>query len=180
MDADIALLQEAGNPPADVASKVDTGPAEHWDSHVWNSCWYEGRFPKLYDRWSMVVRLSDRVDVEWYKQVSPISEVAADEIAVSGIGTIAAARVTPKETKDAAPFTVVSMYARWIRPHPHTKSSSRWAIRTARRTALSRISRRSLAMSTPSTHRILAAGDLNMVFGAIDDNPQALTARNAR
>ena len=48
-----------------------------------------------YDRWPMVVQLSDRVGVEWFKQVSPTSEVAADEIEVSGIGTIAAARVTP-------------------------------------------------------------------------------------
>ena len=59
MDADIALLQEAGNPPPDVADRVDTGPVEHWDSHVWNSRWYEGRFDNLYDRWPMVVRLSD-------------------------------------------------------------------------------------------------------------------------
>ena len=28
--ADVALLQEAGMPPADVADKVDTGPREHW------------------------------------------------------------------------------------------------------------------------------------------------------
>ena len=34
--ADIALLQEAGMPRADVADRVDTGPREHWDSHVWN------------------------------------------------------------------------------------------------------------------------------------------------
>ena len=30
MGADVALLQEAGYPPADVAERVDTGPAEHW------------------------------------------------------------------------------------------------------------------------------------------------------
>ena len=32
MGADVALLQEAGMPPADVAEGVDTGPAEHWNS----------------------------------------------------------------------------------------------------------------------------------------------------
>ena len=73
MDADIAILQEAGQAPPDVAERVDTGPVEHWDSHVWNSShWYEGRFVKLFDRWPMVVKLSDRVEVEWFKQVSPI------------------------------------------------------------------------------------------------------------
>ena len=42
MGADVALLQEAGRVPPDVAGAIDTGPAEHWDSHVWNSSWYEG------------------------------------------------------------------------------------------------------------------------------------------
>ena len=93
MGADVALLQEAGDPPTDVAGRVDTGPREHWDSHVWNSEWHKGRYPRLYDRWAKVVRLSDRVEVEWFKQVSPISVPAAHEIAVSGIGTVAAARV---------------------------------------------------------------------------------------
>ena len=86
MDADIALLQEAGQVPADVADKVDTSPVEHWDSHLWNSHWYEDRFKDLFDRWPMVVKLSDRVEVEWFKQVSPIGETEQDEIAVSGNG----------------------------------------------------------------------------------------------
>ena len=65
MAADIALLQEGCMPPADVADRVDTGPEGHWDSHVWNSQWWEGRgWPDLYDRWAMVVKLSDRVEVE--------------------------------------------------------------------------------------------------------------------
>ena len=34
MDADVALLQEATSPPPDVARGVDTGPPEHWDSHI--------------------------------------------------------------------------------------------------------------------------------------------------
>ena len=37
MDADVALLQEAGNVPTGVADKVQTGSVEHWDSHIWNS-----------------------------------------------------------------------------------------------------------------------------------------------
>ncbi|MDE2934789.1 MAG: hypothetical protein OXS47_13105 [Chloroflexota bacterium] len=34
MDADVALVQEAGSPPDDVAGRVDTGPEEHWNSHL--------------------------------------------------------------------------------------------------------------------------------------------------
>ncbi|MCY3539712.1 MAG: hypothetical protein OXH10_07670 [bacterium] len=107
MDADVALLQEAGKVPEDVASEVEIGPPEHWDSHCWNSEWYKDRLPFLLDRWPMVVKLSDRVEVEWFKQVSPIKATAEDEIAVSGIGTIAAARIIPR---DDEPFIAVSMY----------------------------------------------------------------------
>ena len=175
MDADVALLQEADSPPPDVAGKVETGPVDHWDSHVWNSRWYEGRFENLYDRWPMVVKLSDRTEVEWFKQVSPIDQPAEDEIAVSGIGTVAAARITPK---DSPPFIAVSMYARWIRPHPSTKSG--WRVDYQDGSAHRIISDLSafIGSTDPSTHRILAAGDLNMIYGATEDNRLALPARD--
>ena len=165
MDADVALLQEARLPPEDVAARVDTGPEAHWDSHVWNSRWWEGRFSKLYDRWPMVVKLSDRVEVEWFKQISPISEPHGDEIAVSGIGTVAAARVKPE---GAPPFIAVSMYARWVSPHPSTKTS--WRVGYSDGAAHSIISDLSAFIGSidPSTHRILAAGDLNISFWSTD------------
>ena len=161
--------------PSDVADKVTTGLVEHWDSHVWNSHWYEGRFKKLYDRWPMVVKLSDRVEVEWFRQVSPIGETEEDEIAVSGIGTIAAARVVPK---DAPPFIAVSMYARWIKPHPY--ANSRWRVGYPDGSAHRIISDLSafIGSTDPGTHRILAAGDLNMIYGATADNRLALPARD--
>ena len=68
MDADVALLQEARRPPEEIAGRFDIGPEESWDSHSWNSDWWQGRgWRALYDRWPMVVRLSDRVEVEWFK-----------------------------------------------------------------------------------------------------------------
>ena len=168
MGADVALLQEAGRVPDDVVGSVDTGPVEHWDSHTWNSKWYGDRFKKLFDRWPMVVKLSDRVEVEWFKQVSPISEPESDEIPVSGIGTIAAARVTPR---DAPPFIVVSMYARWMKPHIST--NSRWRVGFPDGSAHRIISDMSafVGSSDPTSHRILAAGDLNMSFGATNGDP---------
>ena len=167
MDADVALLQEAGQVPPDVAEKVDIGPREAWDSHSWNSDWWKGRFPNLFDRWPMVVKLSDRVDVEWFKQVSPIAATAEDEIAVSGIGTIAAARVTPLDGT-TAPFIAVSIYARWIKPHPH--ANSRWRVGYPDGSAHRIISDLSafIGSTDPRTHRILAAGDLNMSFRSTD------------
>ena len=165
MDADVALLQEAREPPPDVAGRIGMGPTRHWDSHHWNSRWYDGRFPKLYDRWPMVVKLSDRVEVEWFKQVSPIGGTEADEFAVSGIGTVAAARVTPP---DAPPFIVVSMYARWIAPHPST--NSKWRVGYPDGSAHRIISDLSAFIGNvdPATHRILAAGDLNTIYDTKD------------
>ena len=121
----------------------------------------------------MVVKLSDRVEVEWFRQVGPISEPREDEIAVSGIGTIAAARVIPRE---APPFIALSMYAQWIKPHTSAVGARPYADGSAHRiisdlTAF-------IGSINPATHRILAAGDLNVIFGATDDNRVARPARD--
>ena len=178
MDADIALLQEAVPPPDDMVRLQDTtlppaeshapldiGPRQAWDSHSWNSDWWRGRgWPALYDRWPMVVRLSDRVDVEWFKQVSPIGWPEQDEIAVSGIGTIAAARVTPRDGS-TAPFVAISMYGRWMGSHPSVKSS--WSFGVADGSVHRIISDLSafIGHENAGTHRILATGDLNIAHG---------------
>ena len=174
MGADVALLQEVGSVPSDVVGRVDTGPVDHWDSHVWNSNWYEGRYDRLFDRWPMVVKLSDRVEVEWFKQISPICESAEDEIAVSGIGTIAAARVTPKDT---SPFIAVSMYARWESPHTSTNRTG-WIYSDGSAHRIISDLSSFICSPDPTTHRILAAGDLNMIYGATDSNTLTLPARD--
>ena len=178
MDADVALLQEAAPPPDDVArlqdaalppaegtGPLDIGPREAWDSHSWNSDWWRGRWSALYDRWPMVVRLSDRVDIEWFKQVGPVwRHPASNEIAVSGIGTIAAARVTPRDGA-AEPFIAVSMYGQWIGSHPSVKTS--WNTGYADASVHRIISDLSafIGHENPLTHGILAAGDLNIAHG---------------
>ena len=161
MDADIALVQEGGQPPENV-SGIDIGPKESYDSHHWNSDWWKGRWPALYDRWPMVVKLSDRVEVEWFKQVSPVWGGAPDEIEVSGIGTIAAARVTPKDSS-VAPFVAISMYGRWMGPHPSTGSSEIYADASVHR-IISDISA-FIGHEDTRRHRIIAAGDLNTGHG---------------
>ncbi|MCY4620300.1 MAG: hypothetical protein OXD34_00480 [bacterium] len=174
MGADVALLQETGKVPWDVVGKVDTGPREHWDSHYWNSEWYGDQFPYLLERWPKVVKLSDRVEVEWFKQVSPISMTAENEIAVSGIGTIAAARIIPR---DAAPFIAVSMYARWISPHPSAKSNMPIGYPDGSAHRIISDLSAFIGSTDPTTHRILAAGDLNMAFSGKDDEPFVLRER---
>ncbi len=177
MNADVALVQEARPPPDDVvrqrdaalpptenAGPLEIGPQESWDSHSWNSDWWHGRWSALYDRWPMVVRLSDRVDIDWFRQVGPVWQPAEDEVAVSGIGTIAAARVTPRDGS-IEPFIAVSMYGRWIGPHPSVKTS--WNIGYADASVHRIISDLSafIGHENPRTHRILAAGDLNIAHG---------------
>ena len=164
MDTDVALVQEAGQPPEDVANSVDIGPQESYDSHHWNSDWWKGRWPALYDRWPMVVKLSDNVDVEWFKQISPVWGANEDEIEVSGVGILAAARVTPRDNS-IEPFIAVSMYGRWFGPHPSVRSRWIYADASAHRI----ISDLSAFIGHYDTrrHRIIAAGDLNLIYGAL-------------
>ena len=134
------------------------GRIEYVDGVFWNR--------QLYDRWPLVVKLSDRITVEPYRQVPPISDLGEDAIGVSGIGTIAAGRVIPRDNEEEA-FVAVSMYARWLRPHPSTKS--KWSVGYPDASAHRIISDLSafIGHTNPTTHRILAAGDLNMFYGAI-------------
>lgn len=151
-EVDVALLQEAGSPPGDLVDMTDFEDDVFWDRH-------------LYDRWPLVVPLSDRVKVERFRQVPPISDLGGRDIGVSGIGTIAAAKVIPLG-RPKAEFIAVSMYARWMMPHPSTCSSWRTgASDVSAHRILSDVSA-FIGHEDPAKHRILAAGDLNMFYGA--------------
>ena len=65
MNADIALLQEVGSIPTDLSSEelmIGDGKL----SDPWNL--------DDYDRWPLVVKLSDHVNVQWFKRVIPYSK----------------------------------------------------------------------------------------------------------
>ena len=162
----MARPRDATLPPAESLGPLDTGPREAWDSHSWNSNWWRGRWRALYDRWPMVVRLSDRVDVEWFKQVGPTGPTEPNEVAVSGIGTIAAARVTTRDGS-VAPFIAVSMYGCWQSPHPIADGDWIYSDASVHR-IISDLSAFIGYYDRPSKHRILAAGDLNMSFHSTD------------
>ena len=100
---DFALLQEVGKY---VPEGVERGD-EDWD---WSVC----------DRWPAVVRLSDRVKVEWFKAAPLYRPPQAHEFAVSDIRTIAAAKVTPLQDGQPSgePFIAASMYSFWLFRHP--------------------------------------------------------------
>jgi len=155
MNADIALLQEVGSIPTDLPQGVEIGDGKLSDPWCLND----------YDRWPLVVKLSDSVKVQWFKRVIPYSSTAADEMAVSGIGTVAAARVIPL---DGEPFVAVSMYARWFKPHDST--NTKWYVGYSDASAHRIISDLSTFIGSlePRTHRILAAGDLNTIYESTD------------
>ena len=155
-EADIALLQEAGSPPEGLTHPVRSENDIHWDQ-------------SFYDRWPLVVQLSDRVEVEWFRQVPPWGEVGEREIGSSGIGIMAAARVAPRGRPQEA-FVAVSMYARWMRAHPSAgKRPGLHADLSAHR-ILSDM-QTFMDYADPSRYRILAAGDLNLVYTTTGDGP---------
>ena len=84
---------------------------------------------------------------------------------MSGIGTVAAARVVPENRPPDESIIVVSMYARWMMPHPI--AASPWSVGASDVSAHRIISDLSAFIGhlDPSKHRILAAGDLNMIYG---------------
>ena len=166
MAADVALLQECHRTllegDAD-RNRLDFSPYRPWRE-------------ERYDRWPMIVRLSDRVRIQWFRQVEPFSSVGEDELSVNGVGIIEAARLCPVD--GTPPFIAASIYARWVKPHPIT--SSRWGVgyqdgsAHGANTDLSAF----IGHKDPATHRILAAGDFNTIRGATEDNRLALPARD--
>ncbi len=168
MDADVALLQEAGDPPWDLRDVIEGGPWESYDSHVLYTNEYRRHWPNLFDRWCRVVKLSDRVKVEWLKQFPPVAGPPEGTIPVSGIGTIAAAKIRSVDD-NIKPFVVISMYGRWMGSHP-PEGKKTWLQMPD--TSVHRIiSDLSLFVGdeNPVTHRVLAAGDINLDYGWRDD-----------
>ena len=147
-DADVALLQEACMPPPDLRLGIHAGPEE------WRT---DGE--QAIRRWrTAVVQVNPRVDVRWYTP-RPIREAEGGELAVSRAGTLSAAKVTDPHSGEV--FTFISMYSCWERPHESTRSSWIYADASAHRL----ISDLSALIGRQRGHRIVAAGDLNILRG---------------
>jgi exonuclease III len=146
-DADIALLQEATKPPDDVAQRLDVDPSPwHTVGGGLNRPWR-----------AAVVKLSNGVKLRWLEPKS-VEDAHRGELAVSRIGTLAAAIVTPSTGE---PFIVASMYAPWETPHSATESSWIYADGSVHRV----ISDLSSIIGQQVGNRLLAAGDLNILHG---------------
>ena len=178
---DIALLQEVGIGTAE-QMEGHLGGNEHWKDHPdpdWNKR----------HGWPAVLKLSDRVKVEWFRPILLMEpKEATDEIAVSDLPTLAAARVTPVTDgkPSGGPFIAMSMYARWYRPHPLARNApvikkagcgviKEFADASAHR-IISDLSG-FIAHTNPANHRIIAAGDLNTIYGATKEHPYEMPER---
>jgi hypothetical protein len=158
--ADVALLQEAAAPPPDVASRIKVD-AEPWQT--------EGKGKSRPWR-TAIVPLSDTVQVEWHKPIR-LHEAADHQFAVSRLGTLSAAVVTAPDT---APLLVVSMYGVWEKP---LQRDSRWIYADASAHRL--VSDLSALIGRQDGHRIVAAGDLNILNGYGEEGSAYWGARYA-
>jgi exonuclease III len=143
-EADIALLQEAKEPPADISPKVK----------VATTPWHTG----AHRPWrAAVVQLSDRVDVEWIP-AKPLAQATAGELGVSRPGTLEAALIT---LPTGVQFIAVSVYGAWEEPHQLTGGDFDYADASVHRLISD------LSVFTRKTSRldILVAGDLNIFYG---------------
>ena len=145
--ADVALVSEATAPPKDVASRLSLDPAP------WRTAGRDRARPFR----TAVVPLSPTVQVDWFTTAG-IAEAGPDDLAVSRPGTLAAATITAEGTE---PFIAVALYGAWERPHRSTRSS--WIVADASVHRL--ISDMSALVGRQGGHRILAAGDLNILHG---------------
>ena len=148
MDVDLALLQETCRPPADVAARIEIDPAP----------WINPGPGRRGAAWrTAIASVSGRVKVEW-QESGLIASAAYGEFAVSAPGTLTAARITPP---GGNPFVAVSMCAEW--ESPHVAEGSRWIYADA--SAHRIVSDLSVFVGRQRGHRILAAGDLNILRG---------------
>lgn len=152
-DADVGLLQESAKPTREFTERIHADPAP------WITAGADVHNPRTWR--TAIVRLSDRVIVDWIEAKS-IDEAGSGELAVSRLGTLAAARVT---MNGIDPFVCISMYSPWTRPL--AMAGGRWIISDT--SAHRVVSDLSAFIGRQRGHRIIAAGDLNILYGYGDD-----------
>lgn len=153
MDVDLALLQEAGKPPPDVAERIQADPAVEVNPGPWETMIVGGK-PKYR---TAIVKLSNRITVDWI-QAKSLDKSEYRDLVVSWPGTLAAALVTPPS---GSSLIVVSMYAQWVSTHTRAEANLIASDGSAHRV----VSDLSAFIAKEDSHRILAAGDLNILRG---------------
>ena len=155
--ADLALLQEAKRPPG--CTESDPGGKRIGSSEITDE-WKIAGYRRSSGR-ATVVRLSNRVRLTWHEWDS-FSTTEERRFHASRLGTIALAEVDPQPGLFFDGFLVVSMYAVWENYHQSTDAGCRiFADASAHRL----ISDLSVFRYPDQGHRVIAAGDLNVLHG---------------
>lgn len=141
-NVDIALLQEAVPPDVEVHATVPTKSGD------WTTAGGHRNFS------AAIAHLNPKLDVAPIESVS-LGDAAKGKLGVSRPGSIAAATVA---LPDEAPITVVSWYAAWEKD-----IAQKWTYADASVHRL--ISDLSQFISTQTSHRIIVAGDINILHG---------------
>ena len=166
LDVDLALLQEAGEPPPDVAKRIGANhPAIEVDSAPWETM-IVGCRPSFR---TAIVKLSDRIEVDWIETTS-LDTARTGELVVSWPGTLAAASVKPPSGE---PIIAVSMCAPWAKAHALTGGSSIFSDGSAHRV----VSDLSTLIAKENGNRVLAAGDMNVLHGYGEHGDEYWAAR---
>ena len=153
MDVDLALLQEAVKPPPDVAERIQDDPAIEVDAAPWRTA-IVGSRPAYR---TAIVKLSNRIALERIAAKS-LSAATSRELVASWPGTLAAALVTPPS---GPPLIAVSMYAQWVRTHDRARRNLLASDGSAHHV----VSDLSAFIAKKDGHRVLAAGDMNILRG---------------
>lgn len=147
LDADIALLQEACEPPSDLKVAIDVEP------DAWRT---DGRHVRHWR--TSVVGLKPGLCIERIRAQS-LTEAGPGDLPISRPGTLSAARVKNSSTSET--LTLVSMYALWENRYHDVGGDRIYADASAHRL----ISDISGLIAQAKGHRIIAAGDLNCLYG---------------
>lgn len=147
-DVDVGLLQEAKPPPLELAKHIEVDPAT----------WYTAGSSANRPWRTAVANLSDRVQLQpWL--LAPITDASLGQLAVSRPGTLAVADMTLPSTGEVV--TLVSVYGAWENPIPSVGSSWIYADASVHRL----ISDLSVLIGRQRGHKIIVAGDLNVLYG---------------
>jgi endonuclease/exonuclease/phosphatase family metal-dependent hydrolase len=160
-DVDVALLQEACAPPEPLRDRIAVDDVAWRTEGVANRPWR-----------TAVVGLSDRYHLR-HLAIKPIACATADDLAVSRVGTLAVAAATRPERDVSEAILLASMYAAWEKPHSGT--GSRWIYADASVHRL--VSDISALVGRERGNRIVAAGDLNALYGYGDHGSQYWAGR---
>lgn len=147
IDADVALLQEAKEPPVGVASAIEINLAP----------WVTVGAGKNRPWRAAIANLSHKYKTQWIESKS-IDDANPGELAVSRLGTLAATMLSLHSGEEVV---VISIYASWENCHELTGSRLIYADASVHRL----ISDLSVFIGQQTKHRVIVAGDFNILYG---------------